>query len=415
MARTLIICPTHDHADTLLAAIPAVLTQREKDWELVVIGDGAPPRAAEIVEGFMRRDKRIRYVAHPKGAHFGEAYRDPVIRDSDSEFICHMGDDDIWSNRHLETMQRMLADADWAMASELTIRPNGRAVWRFGNQSGDMSAKLASASPATMIAGGLNNVAVRRNAYLSLPSGWTPAKEGHPSDKTMWLKYLRNPHIRRASSAFVTYLKLTGTGERRAMSPLARLTELQPLLVKVNAPGYMDRVRASADIGFNCARALFAYEGATEAATFDGGMTAIGLQPSASDAHASVAVQGAPMRLPVTTTQLEQLETCWALARCLKQDLPFSDRVRALVLANDRIGAGVFTELARQDADLAMKGVDRMQEELGLAKLACRLRLRLLLSAGQLNEARSILDAARSKWPMEKWVTKFTRELADMG
>ncbi len=73
MADVLILCPTFDHAETLLASTASVRAQKFRDWELVVIGDGAPERTAEIMAAIGLADRRIRYEQHPKSARFGYA------------------------------------------------------------------------------------------------------------------------------------------------------------------------------------------------------------------------------------------------------------------------------------------------------------------------------------------------------
>ena len=97
MADVLILCPTFDHAETLLASTASVRAQKFRDWDLVVIGDGAPERTAEIMAAIGLADRRIRYEQHPKSARFGEVYRDPVIRASRAEVVLQLGDDDLWA------------------------------------------------------------------------------------------------------------------------------------------------------------------------------------------------------------------------------------------------------------------------------------------------------------------------------
>ena len=59
MARTLILCPTHDHADALMMSIASVRAQTETDWRMVVICDGAPARTVEILQAIEADDPRI--------------------------------------------------------------------------------------------------------------------------------------------------------------------------------------------------------------------------------------------------------------------------------------------------------------------------------------------------------------------
>lgn len=314
MARTLIICPTHDHADTLFAAIASVRVQTDPDWELVVIGDGAPERTSEIVSAFSSQDSRIRYEAHEKGPRYGEVYRDPVVRGSDSEFLCHLGDDDLWSENHLATMTGMLEHADWAMQGTLQLMPDGKVRYRFANHSHPRIRAQAQASFRPMLDGGINNVALRRSAYLRPGLEWETSVEGLGSDQFMWRKYLRDPEIRVAASAAATSVKFRTAREREGMGPAYRLAEMSPVLAQINRPGGLSAMRAGADIVEPLFRQFY-LTGAGASPTFDAGCGAAGIRPVASDAKATTAVDGTVMEVPLTQAQVLRCRWAWALAR----------------------------------------------------------------------------------------------------
>lgn len=121
MARVLILCPTFNHVDTLYVSLASAQARSFTDWTLTVIGDGAPERTGQIVAGISAHDPRISYAAHPKSERYGEVHRDSIIRKSDAEIICHLGDDDIWSHDHLETLINTLEGADWASVGVLDV------------------------------------------------------------------------------------------------------------------------------------------------------------------------------------------------------------------------------------------------------------------------------------------------------
>src|SRR5688572_17573763 len=111
MAKVLILCPTFDHVDTLFASIASVRAQAFTDWEMTVIGDGAPERSVQIVSALAADEPRIKSCWHPKSVRYGEIYRDQVIRGSTAEFVCHLSDDDIWTPAHLAQMIALLERA----------------------------------------------------------------------------------------------------------------------------------------------------------------------------------------------------------------------------------------------------------------------------------------------------------------
>lgn len=411
MARTLILCPTHDHADTLFASIASVIAQRDQDWEMVVIGDGAPERSAQIVREFSQADPRIRYVGHPKGAHFGEAYRDPVIRGSRAEFVCHLGDDDLWHESHLDTMRAMLEDADWAMQGELVVRPNGNSVWRFSNQ-GTVGARK-EAKRGRMVSGGSNNVAVRREAYLRLADGWSPAPKGRPADKTMWLKYLSRNDIRVACSADTTYLKFTGQRIRADMAPAARLAEMAPLLATVNRPGVVLKLRENASIGFPLLRAFYS-EGAAAASTLEAAFAQAGLRMCSGSEATNIAVDGAAMFVPLSRRQARQCEFVWRILRELATGEPLSDSFLRLLEEFTSDLPVCLDRLCRDAPAAALLATDRVEHELGCREIAMRTRLRQLLALGRKAEATNELTRVSAAYPNAAWLRALSAKIVKM-
>ena len=63
-----VLVPTHDHTHLIGYALRCIQEQRFKDFQLFVVGDGAPPATREIVEQLGRSDRRIRYFDFPKAS-----------------------------------------------------------------------------------------------------------------------------------------------------------------------------------------------------------------------------------------------------------------------------------------------------------------------------------------------------------
>ncbi|MEO0913162.1 MAG: glycosyltransferase family A protein, partial [Pseudomonadota bacterium] len=187
MPGNLILCPTFDHSDSLFMSIASVRAQTVEAWRMVVICDGVPPRTIEVLEAICGDDPRITYVSHSKGERYGEAYRDAVIREASEDFIFHLSDDDIWSAVHLERMRALLEEADWGYQSELGVQLAGGSAWTPHNLGTEAMRRAWGRHRFTT--GGLNNVAYRRRAYLSLKEGWVPAPAHLPSDCFMWAKF----------------------------------------------------------------------------------------------------------------------------------------------------------------------------------------------------------------------------------
>lgn len=92
-----IITPIHNRPAYLKEAIQSVQAQTLKDWELIVVGDGATDETRELVKKFSASDRRIRYVHRE---HHGKrevgAVRNVGIRVSSGKYIAFLDDDDLF-------------------------------------------------------------------------------------------------------------------------------------------------------------------------------------------------------------------------------------------------------------------------------------------------------------------------------
>jgi hypothetical protein len=370
MARTLIICPTHSHADTLLAAIPSVQAQTDPDWELVVIGDGAPARTDEIMADLTASDDRIRYLPHPKGKAYGEAYRDPVVRGSSAEFVCHLGDDDIWHESHLRTLTGALDRADWIIGGDIRIGVKGFVSWRMANYAWPGLVRKSRNLPRPLVFTALNPVAFRRSAYLNLPEGWAPGPPGTGSDFRMWLKFLNDPRVRIAGLAAPTHLKFQSQLGRDDMKPGDRLAELRPWLERINAPGELDALRRKAEIFGTVPKAMAVLD-AGRAVDPVAALSRIGIEPVGPEDAFSVAHFGERMTLPLTPEQLDQCGLAWALCRGPVD----ADTFAAYTAVGRHPDSRIFhalTILAHARIDLARAGADALASLSGRPELARR-------------------------------------------
>lgn len=305
MAKVLVICPTHDHADALFASIASVRAQTFTEWEMAVICDGSPPRTEQILKAICEQEPRVRVYRHPKGERFGESYRDPVIRESDAEFICHLSDDDIWLNSHLDQMVALLEHVEWANQAPARFTPGGALEWWPVNHGTEvMRAACARRAP---LSAGINYVAYRRSSYLRLPDGWTCAPpEARTSDVFMWSKFFRLPNLSVASIACTTALKFPSRmNGREVWTPEQRLVEISPWLARSADPGLPHLVRRSGLV-FHRFVALFALHGIGDDARQSLGLA--GFSPVPEHHMPEIAIDGSPMLLPLTDAQSKEIE-----------------------------------------------------------------------------------------------------------
>ena len=87
---------------------------------------------------------------------------------------------------------------------------------------------------------------IGRDAYLSLPEGWTAAPETDPSDQFMWAKFHAQPSISVASTAKSTSLKLPSGGYRAHFTPPMRAMDIGVWLSRISAPGALEKLQQRA-------------------------------------------------------------------------------------------------------------------------------------------------------------------------
>ena len=237
MALVTVLISTFDHADLIAYAIKSAKTQTLQDFEILVVGDGAPARTDEIMEKLCAEDSRIHYFPHPKGLGHGEEYRHAALQSAQGKYVCYLGDDDLWLPQHLEVMSKLLIEYDFVHTLHINMRPGSNLFAR----GGDVTKSLIN-KPLIQLSGssfGPTCVGHTMSAYKKLPFGWRPKPEGVPSDIYMWKQWLEQPWCRFHSAAKATTLHF-GSPQRKNWSILERLNELEYWWEKIQKPDFPD-------------------------------------------------------------------------------------------------------------------------------------------------------------------------------
>lgn len=191
---------------TLPHAVRSVLLQSERDFELCILCDGAPPETVAVAEDMASGDDRIRVFAFPKGARHGEAHRAAVLAGSTSRFVAHAGDDDLLLANHLAALGALLEDADFATLPQLRIYPGGKIRHRHRGDLADPSIRRRMLTE-TWNFFGPTEAGYRLSAYRGLEAGWSPAPPDLPTDLFMWRKFLRDERLRFVTGFTASSLK----------------------------------------------------------------------------------------------------------------------------------------------------------------------------------------------------------------
>jgi glycosyltransferase involved in cell wall biosynthesis len=111
--RVTVLLPVHDAERFLPEAVESILAQSFADFELLAIDDGSRDGSAAILDGYARRDRRVRVVRRP---HEGlVATLNAGLSLARAELIARMDADDVALPRRLE-LQVARLEADPTLA-----------------------------------------------------------------------------------------------------------------------------------------------------------------------------------------------------------------------------------------------------------------------------------------------------------
>jgi glycosyltransferase involved in cell wall biosynthesis len=196
--------PTHGDRPTLPFAVRSALAQTERDFELIVSGDGVGDRTREIVRELAAVDERIRLDDFPKGEQRGELNRGRSVVSSRGQFVAYLPDDDLWMPQHLAVLGEALEEVDFAHTMGISVAPDGTAIVDVFD-----ALIFPDATAIRNNCFAIRNCVAghRRDAYDALPYGWRLSAPYSP-DTYMWLQFMDVPATRYRSVKRITALGL---------------------------------------------------------------------------------------------------------------------------------------------------------------------------------------------------------------
>jgi hypothetical protein len=236
--RATVVVPTFDHGPTLERSVPSALAQTVSDIEVFVVGDGVPDVTRDLMARLVADDRRVRFFDNPKGPGNGEINRAAALGEAGGRIVAYLADDDLWMPEHLEELEALLADADFANTYPIRIEPDGTVA--------DWNVDLSLASYRRAVLEGTNFVPLSCGGhtlelYRRLPHGWRTRPQGTWSDLYMWQQILSVRGVRTASGSRPTVLHLPSS-LRRGWPTERRLEELDRWVARMTEPGWREEL-----------------------------------------------------------------------------------------------------------------------------------------------------------------------------
>jgi Glycosyl transferase family 2 len=223
MTAVTVLMPVHQHAEPLRYAVASVLNQTLPDFELFLVGDGVTDATRSVVEELVACHNRIRFFDFPKGPRKGEVHWHEALQQAQGRFAAYLGSDDCWMPHHLEVLDELLEDADFAHTLHVMIDKD-----RIVARPADME---NTAFRERMVNRLFNRVDFSFGghtvaAYHRLPQGWNSIPPDFPAaDFYMWRQFLAQAWCRVRSGWIPTGIH-TATHLRPNLSDRERAEDL---------------------------------------------------------------------------------------------------------------------------------------------------------------------------------------------
>ena len=217
-----VVIPTHDRVSTLAVTVDSIQRQTVREIEILLAGDGATAEVADAARGLAAADSRIRFLEFDKAPGSGGANRDRAIREfARAERIFYTDDDDLWLDRHVETIGPHLDSHEVVDTLPVSATVGGRLALTLVNSGSPQTRALLVENKLQSMYD--THLAHRRSTYLVLGGPWKKALGGDVVFKV--LGTFAAADIRWLTLPLATAVSLHG-GARSTASPGRRRDEI---------------------------------------------------------------------------------------------------------------------------------------------------------------------------------------------
>ncbi|MFC1848312.1 glycosyltransferase family 2 protein [Chloroflexota bacterium] len=183
-----VIVPTYNQAQYLGEALDSLIAQLDPDWEAIIINDGSTDNTPEVIETYIKKDKRFRAI-HKENGGVASALN-AGLEQARGEWICWLSSDDLFDKRklaiHREWIARYPSCHFYTTQARYIEDKTGHVRDLRLRISGDQSWQLLEMLRCNFIPG--NSICIRRDAWSK--AGMFNEKLRSGQDYDMWLRLL---------------------------------------------------------------------------------------------------------------------------------------------------------------------------------------------------------------------------------
>lgn len=211
-----VIMPAYNAARYIGESIDSVVGQSVPNWELLIVDDGSSDDTPGIIQQYLKKDKRIRYIFKERSGQ-GKA-RNNAIRMASSPLVAMIDADDCWYEDKLrlgiDCLNRFHADL---VFTDMVLMDEFGYVVRnsFGETGISLQGKAGLKHLLHRNIIGTSTVIARKSA-ISDSGGFDEQLGGHyGEDYALWLRMLHNGAVFKGMKDILTKHRLHGQQSTR--------------------------------------------------------------------------------------------------------------------------------------------------------------------------------------------------------
>lgn len=118
-----VITPVYNSEKFLKDTIESVISQTYWNWELILVNDKSTDNSEKIIEEYLKKDTRIKYIKNEK--NIGPALtRNEALKKAIGKYIAFLDSDDVWLPKKLEVQINEMTKRKSAISYTLFKRMN---------------------------------------------------------------------------------------------------------------------------------------------------------------------------------------------------------------------------------------------------------------------------------------------------